>query len=91
MIKHTLYGAIAAGALTLAASVSPAVSAPAAKVMPDVQSNATDVQYYYHDDRRRHRRHHRHHRHHDDYGYRYYQPGPGIYVAPGYGVRVYSY
>ncbi len=85
MMKQTLYGAVAAGALAFAASVTPAVSAPAAKAVPQAQSNATDVQFFYHDDRRRHRRHY------NDYGYRYYEPGPGVYVAPGYGVRVYPY
>ena len=86
MIKQTLYGAVAAGALALAAA-TPAISAPAAKAVPQAQSNVTDAQYYYYDGPR-YRRHHRHYRH---YGYRHYEPGVGVYVAPGFGVRTYHW
>jgi hypothetical protein len=84
MIKTTLYGAVAAGALAVA-GVTPLAAAPAAKIAPDVQSSKSDVQsvYFYTDDRR-YRRHRRHHHYYDN---SYYWGPP----APFYGPRYYHW
>ncbi len=80
MLKTTLYGAVAGGLLATAAMVSPALSAPAKPVAPQVEKNVTDVQH------RHWRRHHRHHRHYRHRYYNNYYYNPGYYYTPGPGI-----
>jgi hypothetical protein len=85
MLKATLYGAIAAGALATAGAITPAAAAPAAKPVPELEnSHVTDVKH------RRWRRHHGwDHGHH--YGwYHNHHPGFSVY-GPGFGARVYHW
>jgi hypothetical protein len=83
MLKTTLYSAVAGGLLAAATVATPVIAAPAAKATPQVEKNATGVQYYHY---HRYHRHHRRHHHHDHgyyyYGPQYYNPGVGIYVRP---------
>jgi hypothetical protein len=74
MMKTILYGA-AAGALAIAGAATPLAAAPAAKTAPDVQSNVTNAQVYFHVGPRYHRRHY-----YDPY---YYGPPP-YYYGPRY-------
>lgn len=85
MLKATLYGAVAAGALAIAGVMTPAAAAPAAKAVPELETSyVTDIKH------RRWRRHHGwHHGHH--YGwYHRHHPGFGVY-GPGFGARVYTW
>jgi hypothetical protein len=90
MLKSTLYGAVAASALAVASVITPVSAAPAAKIAPDVQANTTDAQYYYYHGRRHRHHHHHHHGWHHGHHHGHYDSF-GVYVAPGFGARVYHW